>query len=217
MSRDFVGAEHDFHSEAFARGWAERFVPTAERVRLFELICAQLRAAVPHDGQVVELGIGPGYLASYLLERLPGITYLGIDFSLPMLTIAQARLREHSARVAYRRADLIEDAWENHMPAPVHAVVSTWALHDLGSPANTRAVYARSYRALRATGLLINGDFIKPGGALQAFEGGRFPVAEHLALLDDVGFAGAHCLSLFEEELLNPAPAQNYACIRAEK
>ena len=101
MTTDFIGAEHEFHSKEFALGWAERFVPTPERLRLFELIYTQLKETIPNDGCVIELGIGPGYLASYLLERMPNISYHGIDFSLPMLEIAQERLQRHSSYVIY--------------------------------------------------------------------------------------------------------------------
>ena len=217
MTTDFVGAEHEFHSKEFALGWAERFVPTPERLRLFELIFTQLKEAIPNDGRIIELGIGPGYLASYLLERMPNISYCGIDFSLPMFEIAQERLQRHSSRVIYTQADLVVEAWEESVTKPVDAIVSTWALHDLGSPKNINTVYERSYSALNSGGILLNGDFIKPIGVIQEFEGGRFYVTDHLELLGNVGFLNPHCLSLFEEEIENPTSAQNYACIRAEK
>lgn len=217
MTTDFVGAEHEFHSKEFALGWAERFTPTPERLRLFGLIFTQLKQAIPNDGHIIELGMGPGYLASYLLERMPSVTYCGIDFSLPMLDIAHERLQRFSSRVTYKQADLVEEAWEENVTKPVHAIVSTWALHDLGSPKNINTVYERSYSALNSDGILINGDFIKPIGALQEFEGGRFYVADHLELLGNAGYLNPHCLSLFEEEIESPTSAQNYACIRAEK
>ena len=217
MTIDFVGAEHEFHSKEFALGWAERFVPTPERIRLFELIFTQLKDVIPNNGNIIELGIGPGYLANYLLERMPHITYCGIDFSLPMLEIAQDRLQRHSSRVIYTQADLVKEAWEESVSKPVHAIVSTWALHDLGSPKNINTIYERSYNALDSNSILINGDFIKPTGAKQEFEEGRFYVDKHLELLGNAGFLNASCLSLFEEEIENPTPAQNYACIRAEK
>ena len=78
-------------------------------------------------------------------------------------------------------------------------------------------MYERSYSALGDGGILINGDFIKPTEAKQEFERGRFHVAKHLELLANTGFSNPTCLSLFEEEIENPTPAQNYACIRAEK
>jgi hypothetical protein len=111
----------------------------------------------------------------------------------------------------------VRDAWEESASRPAHAIVSTWALHDLGSPENINTVYGRSYRALASGGLLLNGDFIKPVGAAQEFEGGRFYVSRHLELLGNAGFSNASCLSFFEEEIETPTSAQNYACIRAGK
>jgi cyclopropane fatty-acyl-phospholipid synthase-like methyltransferase len=217
VATDFVGAQHEFHSKAFALGWADRFVPTPERMRLFGLIFSQLNDAITPDGNIIELGLGPGYLAQYLLDRMPDVSYCGIDFSLPMIEIAQQRLHEYSSRVTYTQADLVKEAWEKNISNPAHAIVSTWALHDLGSPENISTVYERSYNALDSNGILLNGDFVKPTGAAQEFEGGRLYVAKHLELLGTIGFSNVRCLSLFEEEIENPTPAQNYACIRAQK
>ncbi len=134
-----------------------------------------------------------------------------------MLGIAQDRLRSFSSRVTYKRTDLVDEAWEEHASKPIHAIVSTWALHDLGSPEKINTVYERAYSALDADGFLLNGDFIKPIGAAQEFEGGRLYIAEHVDLLSSIGFSDVSCLSLFEEEIEHPNPAQSYACIRAEK
>ena len=217
MKTDFVGAEHEFHSKEFALGWAERFLPTPERTRLFRLIFTQLNDAIPRNGNIVELGMGPGYLADYLLKRMPDVSYCGVDFSAPMLEIAQKRLQGHFPRITHIQADLVKEAWGEMISEPVHAIVSTWALHDLGSPKNIKTVYDSSYRALEHNGILVNGDFIKPSGAVQEFEGGRFYVEKHLELLGRAGFSSASCLSIFEEEIENPTAAQNYACILAEK
>lgn len=217
MTSNIVGANHEFHSKEFALGWAERFEPTPERIRLFDLIVSQLHKSIPVDGNIIELGLGPGYLAKYLLDRMPDVTYSGIDFSLPMLEIAQERLHKHTSRISYTQADLVEAAWEEKLSKPADAIISTWALHDLGSPENINRVYQRSYTALNDNGLLLNGDFVKPSGSTQTFEAGRFFVTKHLELLGEIGFSNVCCLSLFEEEIENPTPSQNYACIRAEK
>ena len=39
----YVGAQHEFHNEEFVRGWSSRFAPTAERLRLFDMILDQVR------------------------------------------------------------------------------------------------------------------------------------------------------------------------------
>ena len=217
MDKHVVGAEHLFHDEAFVRGWAQRFAPTPERIALFDLMLDQLQQSVPVQGCVVELGIGPGYLASHILRAMPSIVYYGIDFSRPMLTIAGERLGVHGTRINYIEADLVNDDWGGRIDGAVSAIVSTWSLHDLGSPENVDKVYQKSAAVLPNNGLLLNGDFIKPIGAVQEFEAGRFEVDVHLRMLTAAGFRTAECLALFEQELESPTSAQNYACLKAVK
>ena len=209
-----VGAEHEFHDAAYSSDWAARFEPTPARLALFDLMLSELRSRVPPAGLVVELGIGPGYLAAHLLGALPAIRYRGIDFSRPMLDIAGRRLRPHAGRVAFTQADLLAAAWWQDLAGSADAVVSTWALHDLGGPAHVEQVYAGCAKVLGAGGLLLNGDFIKPDGTEHEYEPGRFDIAAHLDLLRRVGFEAAACLRVFEEELEAPTAAQNYACLR---
>lgn len=217
MKNSIVGADHEFHNEEFAQGWAQRFVPTPERLALFNLILSELKALIPEKGCVVELGIGPGYLAKHLLSAMPALEYHGIDFSRAMLDIAGNRLSKYSDRITYTQVDLVQDDWENMVDKPINAIVSTWALHDLGSQNNVNTVYAKSSIALGSQGILLNGDFIKPNGTTHEFEAGRFEIARHLELLRNVGFENAECLGKFEEETESPTPAQNYACFKAEK
>lgn len=213
---DVIGAHHEFHDEEFVAGWADRFVPTPERLELFNVILTQLKSRVAPTGCVVELGIGPGYLADHLLRMMPEIQYYGVDFSGPMLDIARRRLKRHSDRVAYIQADLIKDNWWKGIPGPVDAIVSTWALHDLGSQESVEIVYKNCAQALQDGGMLLNGDFIKPDNAIYEYEPGRFEIAKHIAMLRRVGFSSAECLVVLEEEIDSPTAAQNYACFKAE-
>ena len=217
MNSGVIGAEHEFHDREFALRWTERFVPTTERMRLFNIILCELRGRLPGGGRVLELGIGPGYLAKYLLESMPGIEYHGIDFSRPMLEIASGRLEHLSSRISYTLADLVTDAWEDGFTSCFDAIVSTWALHDLGSQKHVESVYGKSFRALSNGGVLLNGDFIKPEGTTHQFEAGRFHTGKHLALLKAAGFTSVECLAVLETEIDSPTPAQNYACIKAVK
>ena len=212
---DTVGAVHRFHDPAYAREWAGRFRPTPERLHLFETMLAELRRSVPDSGHLVELGIGPAYLAEFLLARLPDVTYEGIDFSLPMLAQAESRLERFGARVHLRQADLLSANWGRSLSRQPAAILSTWALHDLGGQEQTSRVYRVSAQALPKGGLLLNGDFIKPEGARQPFEAGRFKVKRHLQLLREAGFSKTGCLHTWEVEIVSPTPAQNYACLLA--
>lgn len=212
---DVIGAHHEFHDEEFVAGWAERFVPTPERLKLFNVILTQLKSQVPPISCVVELGIGPGYLADHLLRIMPDIQYYGVDFSSPMLEIARQRLKRHADRVTYIQANLLKDKWWTDISGSVHAIVSTWALHDLGSPESIEKVYQNCAQALQDGGMLLNGDFIKPDRAIYEYEPGRFEISKHIEMLHRVGFKNAECLVVLEEEIESPTAAQNYACFKA--
>lgn len=209
-----IGAHHEFDDEDYVEGWTDRFVPTPDRLELFNIILSELKSHIPPNGRVVELGIGPGYLADHLLRAMPGIQYHGIDFSSPMLDIARQRLRPHSARITYVKAGLVKDQWWMGIPKPVNAIVSTWALHDLGSQENVEVVYKNCAEVLQNGGMLLNGDFIKPDKATHEYEPGRVEIAKHIKILLRVGFKNAKCLVLLEEEIESPTAAQNYACFK---
>lgn len=210
-----VGAQHEFHDADYAHEWSKRNVPTPERLQLFNTLFERLLSTQLPAQHVIELGIGPAYLAAQLLERIPGVTYEGVDFSEPMLQLAQKRLQPHAFRVRLTRADLVHEDWTAKVAKPVGAVISTWALHDLGGEEQTRQVYQACRHLLAPGGMLLNGDFVKPDGAIQDYEPGRFSVARHLEILHSVGFREARCLVLWEKELENPTSAQNYACFEA--
>jgi SAM-dependent methyltransferase len=213
--KKIVSAQHEFHDARYARDWAARFDPTPERLQLFDLIISQLESRSLPARHIIELGIGPGYLASRLLEAIPNVTYEGIDFSQPMLDLAALRLRNFGDRVRFTRAHLVKDFWERSMSRPVGAILSTWTLHDLGSEASTSAVYRKCKSVLPPQAILLNGDFIKPEGARFKYEAGRLLAKRHIEILCDLEFYEVECLGVFEVELENPTPAQNYACFKA--
>ena len=209
-----IGACHEFHDEEYVEEWAERFVPTPERLELFNVMLSELESRIPPNGCVIELGIGPGYLADHLLRAMLDIQYYGVDFSGPMLDIARQRLRPYSARVGHVQADLVMDRWWTDIPTPVNAIVSTWALHDLGSQESVEVVYRSCAQVLQRGQMLLNGDFIKPDKAIYEYEPGRFEIAKHIEMLRRVGFKSAECLMVLEEEIESPTAGQNYACFR---
>src|SRR5215471_2437113 len=195
-----IGAEHEFHEAEYAQNWAARFDPTPERLRLFAMMIGQVESQSLPAPHVVELGVGPGYFAARFLEAIAGVTYEGVDFSQPMLSIATERLKKFLGRMTFTRASLINDSWETQIKRP-GAIVSTWTLHDLGSELHTFSVYQRCKSLLPPGGLLLNGDFIKPEGTSFDYEAGRFPAQRHLEMLSNLGFRNVECLGIFETEL----------------
>lgn len=213
----FVGAQHEFHDAAFVRGWADRFVPTAPRLQLFDLILDQIRQPSAANPHVLELGIGPGYMARHILERNQTITYEGLDFSEVFFDIARETIGDMLHRVTLTKADLMNQSWPKNLSRRPGAIISTWALHDLGGQQAVADVYARCYEILPVGGVLVNGDFIKPDGTTWEYEPGRFEVNRHLELLRKAGFADPKSLAHLEQNLKDPTPAQNYACLVAVK
>lgn len=210
-----IEAQHDFHDPDFAQGWADRFVPTPPRQKLFATIIDQLKQHPLPNKHIVELGIGPGYLALEVLQHVLNVTYEGVDFSEAMFKIADERLAEYRPQITYTQIDLTEDGWHKRLSKIPDAIVSTWALHDLGSEKHILSVYEHARMVLPEGGILLNGDFIKPEKTEYEYEAGRIPIQRHLELLRQAGFQDPTCLVYLEPDVEAPTPANNYACFLA--
>jgi SAM-dependent methyltransferase len=213
----YVGAVHEFHDADFVRGWADRFVPTAPRVRLFDMILDQIAQPDVPNAHVVELGIGPGYMARHILERNETISYEGVDFSEAFFEIAKETVGDLMYRVTLTAADLMDQSWPRTLARTPGAIISTWTLHDLGSQQAVADVYARCYETLPEGGVLVNGDFVKPDGTTWDYEPGRFEISRHIELLRQAGFSNPKSLAHLEPNIENPTAAENYACLVARR
>ena len=213
----YVGAQHEFHDAAFVQGWADRFVPTPPRIALFDLILEQIGKSGVPEPHVLELGLGPGYMARHILERNSIITYEGLDFSEVFFEVAKNTIGGFMPRVTLTKADLMDQNWPASISRRPDAIISTWALHDLGGQRAVADVYARCHEILPKGGIFVNGDFIKPDNTTWTYEPGRFEIDRHLALLRQAGFANPASLAHFECNVENPTAAQNYACLMAAR
>ena len=91
--------------------------------------------------------------------------------------MAKRTLGKLESRVAFTNADLMDQSWPMRLSRSPDAIISTWALHDRGSQQAVADVYARCFETLPKTGVLVNGDFIKPDGTAWDYEPGRFEIA----------------------------------------
>ncbi|MGI9552491.1 MAG: class I SAM-dependent methyltransferase [Aurantibacter sp.] len=212
-----IEALHEFHSERFSKEWADKFKPTSQRISLFETILKNISHKKKESISILELGIGPGFLADYLLKKLVKVDYTGLDFSESMLKIATKRTAKHKTKISLIRADLTNKNWTNKLNGYPDVVVSTWTLHDLFNKDNIFNVYKCAFEILSEGGVFLNGDFIKPEESNHEYEGGRIRPSEHLKLFRSAGFKTANCLEEFEKDVKNPTTANNYACFKAVK
>ncbi|MDH3650287.1 MAG: class I SAM-dependent methyltransferase [Saprospiraceae bacterium] len=209
-----IGAAHDFHDQVYARDWARRYTDHRHRNVLFQDIVTLLSDNIQPGDKVLELGIGPGLLTGYILNSMPDIEYLGLDFSQEMLTLAEARLNNFGPRFRTVQADLTDDQFFATVGLKVAAVVTCWTLHDLGTSDAIRKVYSACRKILQ--GCLINADFIKPAGTSYDYEHGRIGIKEHLGMLRDLGYINVSMVQQYEKNLKQPTAANNYACFFAK-
>ncbi len=139
------------------------FVP--EREAQIAAICALVPEPPPElsgdaRAHVVELCCGEGLLSGALLARLPGAVVHGYDGSEAMLAHARAALAGHGERFEAHRFDLHDAGWR-HFPWPVHAFVTSLALHHLDG-AGKRRLFADLAAALAPGGALLIADLILP-------------------------------------------------------
>ena len=183
---DVAGCPHNFHSAEYVAAWAAK-VDNPIRRSVFHHILAHLHLELPTDdaAHVVELACGPGLLAEFLLGNHLGMTYEGLDFSEPMLAMAEQRLAPFGDRVSLRVVDL-RDAWTASVARVPQAVISTQALHDVGGPGEHAAIYRAAGALLAPGGLLLNADFVDRPGAGRR----RIGLARHLEMMAAAGLRG---------------------------
>jgi len=120
---------------------------------------------------VLELCCGEGLLAEALLDAYPNITVQGLDGSVEMLARARGRLARFGDRFHCRSFDLASADWRQP-ETPVHAVVSSLAIHHLASP-QKQALFSDVYQMLVGGGAFVIADIVEPSS-----EAGRRVAAE---------------------------------------
>jgi SAM-dependent methyltransferase len=158
-------------SQADARAWIDRwdaqqqsFLPDREE-RFTALIDAVQECAGRPDPLVLDLGCGPGSLATRLLQRMPAATVVAVDADPLLLALGKAarngQAGEGRGRLRFADRDLRVPGWTAGLglDRQADAAVSTTALHWLPPDALT-AMYAEVATVLRAGGLMLNGDHL---------------------------------------------------------
>jgi len=154
-----------------ARAWLARwddqqrgFLPDREE-RFTALIDVVAETAGCPDPLVLDLGCGPGSLATRLLDRIPGATVVAIDADPVLLALGQAAEPDRPG-LRFADQDLRVPGWsgELRLDRPVDAAVSTTALHWLPQR-ELAAMYAELATVLRPGGVLVNGDHLEEDAA----------------------------------------------------
>ncbi len=154
-----IQRRHFSHGETYDRHTARLFGG------LHQAVAADVAAAAPAGGVVLDAGCGSGRLAVLIARRRPDLQVRGIDLEPGMVEVAARRAeRENLAgRVQFSAADLAS------LPLPddsADVIVSTASLHHW---ADVSAVIASLGRVLRPGGELWIYDFrIVPAGRVRS-------------------------------------------------
>ena len=124
-----------------ARGWDER-VGAGSVDHLAPLAAAALRVR-PAPERALELGTGTGEGALFLAREFPRASIRGVDFSEPMVRLAQAKVGlDPDGRVAFRTADAADLPFSDDS-------------FDLVAQLNMPPFFAETARVLRPGGFVI--------------------------------------------------------------
>jgi tRNA (cmo5U34)-methyltransferase len=125
----------DFRDPAVAASWHASQDSHPARGRQLDLLVELVTRLAP--SRLIDLGVGSGLVAERLLDALPSLELVGVDFSAVMLAQAGARLERFGERVTLVERDLTEPGAE---PRGFDAAVTVQALHNIPFPGQRRAL-----------------------------------------------------------------------------
>jgi SAM-dependent methyltransferase len=173
---------HNWASADYVANWSKGQDPKeANRHHAFSL----LADTIPYDKQqaltILDLGAGYGALTKFLLKRFSNATAICHDGSEEMAKLGRERMQNLKGRFTYVIADFSRRGWSKLMPGPFEAVVSSIAIHNVGSPNIIRGIYQDVY------------TLVQPGGCFLNFDRHEPPIEDQMKWLRGAGFKDVQC------------------------
>lgn len=120
----------DLKSMDDALEWERNAMQRPFRTEFFEAFSRELLGLNLVSLNVLELGSGPGFLAEYLLSKIPELTISLLDNSPAMHEIAKNRLEHHVDRVEFIERDFKKNNWNVGL-GKFNVVITLQAVHEL--------------------------------------------------------------------------------------
>src|SRR4051812_25964518 len=168
---------HRWESAEYVAGWANGQDPKEiNRTAAFQVLADTIPYEKDLPIRILDLGAGYGALTRFLLERFPKATAICQDGSEEMAKLGHQRMKDLEGRFVYVIADFSRHGWAKLMPGPFDAVVSSIAIHNVGSPDIIRGIYEEAFTV------------VKPGGCFLNFDRPRPPWEDQMKWLRGAGF-----------------------------
>ena len=156
----------DFLNADDARAWSEKAMLRPFREDFFAAFAAQLQQISKPALRVLELGAGPGFLAHYLLARIPALHITLLDYSPAMHALARERLQEFSWRIAHMERSFREADWSSDLEI-YDAVITNQAVHELRHKRHAVTLHRQVCSLLAPGGLYLVADHYCAADAMQ--------------------------------------------------
>lgn len=186
MSLNDVPSPIDLRQMSDARQWAdEAMAKRPWRTEFFAMFADLLAAG--HAQRVLELGSGPGFLAKYLLDALPALEYVALDFSSAMHQLAAERIGSEARGVRFVERSFRDSTWTDGLGWFDH-VVTNQAVHELRHKRHARALHEQVRGLLTVGGRYLVCDHFAGDGGMKNDQL-YMSIDEQRAALVDAGFA----------------------------
>lgn len=185
MTETDVPSPIDLRQMSDAQQWADGAMKIRPwRTEFFFAFADALRDGGAH--RVLELGSGPGFLAAHLLNSLPEIEYVALDFSPAMHQLAAARLDSDARRVTFVERNFRDPAWRDGIGLFDH-VVTNQAVHELRHKRHARLLHAQVREVLQPGGRYLVCDHFAGEGGMKNDQL-YMSIDEQRVALKDAGF-----------------------------
>ena len=150
---------HRWESADYVADWAKGQDPKeAHRARAFELLADTIPFEKSLPIRILDLGAGYGALTKFLLERFPNAMAVCQDGSEEMAKLGRERMKDIAGRFEYVLCDFSKHGWSKLLRGPFEALVSSIAIHNVGSPTIIRGIYGDAYALVKSGGCFLNLD-----------------------------------------------------------
>lgn len=151
MSIVEVPSPIDLRLMSDALEWERKAMDRPFREDFFEAVTNELRKQGETELTVLELGSGPGFLAAYIMEKIPSVRMQLLDFSSAMHSLARRRLAAYTDRVTFIERDFKESNWIIGL-GNFDAVVTLQAVHELRHKSYAEEFHRQVKGLLKARG-----------------------------------------------------------------
>jgi ubiquinone/menaquinone biosynthesis C-methylase UbiE len=155
-------------------------------MQMFQAFVSQLQDIAKPNAKVLDLGSGPGFLAEFLLDALPGLQLTLLDYSSVMHDLARARLGSRARHVRFLHSSFKSPDWHQGLEK-FDAVVTNQAVHELRHKQYAEALHSQVVTLLNpGSPYLVCDHFFGEGG--QSNDQLYMSIAEQRQALLNAGF-----------------------------